>query len=270
MMNEELATFFEQLAARGPAQRFLRGMGLDSRQFVLFLRLFRTLSERQELMGIIGVSRFNVSFLALCAIGIGVLPSPMAQESHVHILPHLMGLLTLALCFNLSFTDFHGGSWLFLTTPIATMRAFARGVFLALWVWAVGLPHLVILPFLVRFWGWGEAALFTGFSFVVLTSYLGFELGFISGLPFSNPVNESRLAFNIIYIQICWLAGLIFPTMLQSFLFRIWWVALLAGIVLVFLTWRMARWRLGDLEEEMRWRLHSLKMGWNLMFREIE
>ena len=44
-MREELATLSERLARTRPAQRLLRRLGLDPEQFVLFLGLFRTLSE---------------------------------------------------------------------------------------------------------------------------------------------------------------------------------------------------------------------------------
>jgi hypothetical protein len=73
-MNEQLATFFERLAGKAPSQRFLRRMGLDPGQFVLFLGLFRTLSERGEFAGAIGVSRFNISYMALYAAAIGIIP----------------------------------------------------------------------------------------------------------------------------------------------------------------------------------------------------
>ena len=70
--KQHLATFFERLACKAPMQRLLIRMGLDPGQFVLFLGLFRTLSEREELMGSIGVNRFNISYLALWIAGMEV------------------------------------------------------------------------------------------------------------------------------------------------------------------------------------------------------
>jgi len=61
------ATLLEQLARKEHAQHFLRRMGLDAKQFVLFLELFRTLSMREEFMGSIGVNRFNITYLAYWA-----------------------------------------------------------------------------------------------------------------------------------------------------------------------------------------------------------
>jgi hypothetical protein len=64
-MNEQLASFSERLAGKDPAQRFLHRMGLDPRQYVLFLGLLCTLSEREEYMNIIGVNRFSLAYMAI-------------------------------------------------------------------------------------------------------------------------------------------------------------------------------------------------------------
>ena len=77
-MREQLATLFERLSAKEPARKILRRSGLDPDQFVLFLALFRTLSEQEELMSAVGVNRFSVSYLALCAAAFGVLPYTLA------------------------------------------------------------------------------------------------------------------------------------------------------------------------------------------------
>jgi hypothetical protein len=72
-MNEQLAPLFERLARRKLSQSLLRWMRLDPSQFVLFLGLFRTLSEREEYMSIAGVSRFSLAFIAIYQ---GVLIAP--------------------------------------------------------------------------------------------------------------------------------------------------------------------------------------------------
>lgn len=70
----QFATLFERLACTERAQRLLHRMGLDPGQFVIFLRLFRTLSEREEFAGSVGVQRFNISYVALFAAGLGLFP----------------------------------------------------------------------------------------------------------------------------------------------------------------------------------------------------
>ena len=57
----------EYVAASATVQRFLPYIGLDPHQFVLFLRLLRTLSERREFMGNLGVDRFALSLMAASA-----------------------------------------------------------------------------------------------------------------------------------------------------------------------------------------------------------
>jgi hypothetical protein len=185
-------------------------------------------------------------------------------------LPHLLGLIAMALCINISFTEFQNGPWLFLTAPIGQLRAFARGIYWALWTPAAGLPYLAMLPFLIYFGDWKEVALFTGFSLVIVSLYLGIEIEMISGLPFSSHPDEARTTVSATYIQICWFFAIIFLTVLQAMLFQYWWTALPSGIVLAVLTWLVVHWNLGELEQEIRWRLHIMKMGPNRMFKQIE
>jgi uncharacterized membrane protein YvlD (DUF360 family) len=132
------------------------------------------------------------------------------------------------------------------------------------------LPHLVMLPVLIRFWNWKETALVTGFSLVVVSLYLGIEITLISGLPFSSSLDELRTTSKSIAIQFYWFIALAFPTILQGILFRYWWTALLSAIVLSVLTWLVVRWNLGSLEKEMRWKLHTMKMGQNRTFQVLD
>jgi hypothetical protein len=203
----------------------------------------------------------------------GLPPSPLSTNhdlSPADVVPHLLGLMAMALCVSITSTDFSSGSWIYLTTPIGNLREFAKGIYWALWIPTAGLPYLVMLPFMIRFWGWKEAGLVAGFSVVVVSLYLGLELKMISGLPFASPFKESRAMAYVIYIQMCWLSGLTIPATIQCSLFHLWRVALVAGILLAFLTWFVLRLNLGELAEEIRWRLHILKMGPNQIFKEIE
>ena len=100
--------------------------------------------------------------------------------------------------------------------------------------------------------------------------YVGIEITLISGLPFSGRADELRAILSATYIQLCWFGAIIFPTVLQVMLFRYWWTALLSALVLALLTWLVVHWNLGGLEQEMRWKLHTLKMGQNRMFKVLE
>ena len=192
------------------------------------------------------------------------------DPSNAYILPHFLGLVTMALCINLPFTDFHRGAWIYLSAPIGSMRTFARGVFWALWIPAAGLPHGALLVFLMRMVNWKEAAFIAGFNLLVVSLYLAFEIRMISGLPFSNPMNESRAMANVIYIQVCWLMGTAVPIALQQVVCEHLSIALPAMVVLLAGIWLVLHVNLGNLEQEIRWRLHLLKVGPNPMFREFE
>jgi hypothetical protein len=210
------------------------------------------------------------AMLILIIAGSGSSPSPLARNgfSYAHLIPHLLGMISMTLCSMIPFTDFHNGSWIYLTEPIGNLQAFARGVYCALWIPAAGMPHLIALPFLARLWGWKEAALLAGFSLIIVSLYLAFELNHIPGLPFSSPFDEWRVTSSG-QDQFYWILVIMIAVTIQCALFRFWWIALLAGIVLAVLTWLVLRLTLRGLEEEFRWRLHIMKTGPNQMFKEV-
>jgi hypothetical protein len=198
-------------------------------------------------------------------------PSPFSssEASFIHIMPHILGLIAVALCVNLCFTDFHSSSWIYLISPVYSLRPFARGVYWALWIPTAGITNGLMLPFLIRFWGWKEATLAVGFSLIVVSLYLGCAMILISGLPFASPLNESSATKNVIHLQVCSLMVMAAPATLHWALFQYRWIAFLSGIILTVLTWLVVHWTLGELESAMRWKLHLLKVGANQMFEEI-
>lgn len=211
--------------------------------------------------------------IALVILGIarsGAVPSPVSgSQLAVQVLPHLLGLAALALCMNISYTAFSKSSWIYLTAPIESGCAFAKGVFWALWIPAAGLPHLALLIFLMRFLSWEEAAFVSGFNLIVASLYLAFEIRFISELPFSKPVNESRTMINGIRIQICWLIAIGIPVMVHEFLAKNLLIAVLTAIFLSVIVSLVLRLNLKRLDREILWRLYQMKMGSNQMFREM-
>jgi hypothetical protein len=117
---------------------------------------------------------------------------------------------------------------------------------------------------------WKQALFIAGFNLLVASLYLAFEIRLISGLPFSSSMNESRAMANIIYIQICWLMGTAIPIALQQAVCEHLWIALPAMVVLSAVIWPVLHVNLGNLDQEIRWRLHLLKAGPTPMFREFE
>jgi hypothetical protein len=206
----------------------------------------------------------------LVVLGIVLSLARSGNPSSASTLPHLLGLVSLALCINLPFTVFSQGSWIYLTAPIESARAFARGIFWALWVPAAGLPQIVLLLLLPRFSDWQNAVFVAGFNLMIASLYLSFEIRLISGLPFSCPVNESRAMINGIYIQICGLMAIAIPLMVQDALCERFLIALVSAIALFPIIRIVLRINLEKLEKEILWRLYIMKMGPDQIFREIE
>lgn len=107
-----------------------------------------------------------------------------------------------------------------------------------------------------------------GFSLIVVSLYLAFEMKLIRGLPFSSPYDESHVAVGGL-VPMLWFGGIMIAGIAQGVLFRAWWIALPAGIALAVATGSVLRMTLGGLEEEIRWRMHLLKQGPNQMFMEV-
>jgi CubicO group peptidase (beta-lactamase class C family) len=222
---------------------------------------------RRNLLSMAVLPLLVILAMAIMIARYGLPPPPLSNRelSSVYIVPHLLGLVTMGLCSIVPFTDFHAASWIYLTAPLANLRAFARGIYWALWIPTAGLPHFALLPFLIASWNWKEALFVSGFSLIVASLYLGLSLKLIHGIPFSSPFDESRIDNSSF-----WLMGILFPVALHWTLFRHWWLALLAGILLAAATWFVVRVAIGDLAAEMGWRLHLMKLGPNQTFREVE
>jgi hypothetical protein len=200
-------------------------------------------------------------------------PAPPISSVHhvvsaVHVLPHLLGLLTATLAINIPFTNFHNGSWIYLATPMASLRAFARGIYWALWIPA-GLLYILFLPFMIRFWGWREAVLVVVYSLIVISLYLGFAVKMIPALPFSTQLNEQKTVLKSTNIQMCYMGAIVLAAV-QYYSFSSWGAAILSGIVLAIAVWIVVRWSLGELGKEFAWRLYIMKTGPNQMFKEID
>jgi hypothetical protein len=200
----------------------------------------------------------------------GILEILCAHQLAAFSLPHFLALITMALCINLPFTLFSKSSWIYLTAPIRNARPLVRGVFWALWIPAVGLPHIGLVLFLLRFLNWEEALFLAGFNLIVLTFYLALEIRWISKLPFSSPASESQSMIRGVYIQVCGLIAVGIPLMVHQALFEHLWIAVLAAIGLLALTLLVLRLNMQKLEKETLWQLYLMRMGSNQMFRESE
>jgi len=227
--------------------------------------------RRNALPGVLPAALWIVGGIVsmLAKPGLAISPLLSHKFSPAHLFPHALGYMLLLPCAMIAFTDWHQGSWIFLTAPLSRLRAFALGVCAALWLPGVVLPHLCLLPLTAWFWGWKAAILFSFFSAVVASFYLALEVLLISGLPFGNPYKASRSAIGIPVMIIGGMtAGILVG--LQWLAFQIWWVAIAAGLLLALATWLAARLTLRQLEGEIRLNLQTLRMGPTQMFKGVE
>lgn len=209
--------------------------------------------------------------LILGIIRFGMHPPKSGNELFPpYYLPHFMGLITMALCINLPFTDFNKASWIYLTAPLDNIRSLARGVFWGLWIPAVGLPNIALFFLYLYFSHWQQAVFIGLFNVIVVSIYLSFAISLVAGLPFSSPVHESRTMANAIFIQVCCFMATVAPITLHQIICQHVWTAYPAALLMFVLFWFVLHMNLGKLENEIIWQLHRLKMGPNLMFREFE
>jgi len=253
-----------------PLVRFLTGSPVGIAAFSFTSKLMRRdwQFRRNIFIGVLPAALWIIGPLVAKP---GEVVSPLLPHkfSLALVFPHALGFMMLLPCTMLAFTDWHQGSWIFLTAPLDRLRAFARGVLAALWLPGVALPQLVILPLTVRLWGWRAAILFSSFTTVVATFYLALEILLISGLPFANPYKATRSALGL---PVMMLGGMIAGLLvgLQWLVFQIWWVAIAAGLLLSLATWFTARLTLRQLENEIRLNLQTLRMGPTKMFKGVE
>ncbi len=199
------------------------------------------------------------------------LGSPLGshQFSPAYVLPVAFGLMLLMACAMIAFTDWHQGSWIFLTAPLGRLGPFSRGIYAALWFPGVAVPQAITLLLTAWIWGWTAAALFTFFNLAAVSFYLALEMLLITGLPFANAPKASRSAFGV---PVMIVGGMIAGALagLQWLVFQIWWVTLGTGFLLALAAWLVAHQTLRQVEDEIRLNLQALRMGPTKMFKEMD
>lgn len=209
------------------------------------------------------------ALIILSASQIRVSPFAPGKFAPIHAFPHVLALLLLLPTALISQTDQPLGTWVFLTLPFRNPRAFARGVYFSLWLPGVSLPHLLLLPPAVWFWGWTEALLFVGFSTALSSLYLGAELFMLEGIPFANPVRLSTQAL-VMPVMILGGIGAAVLAFFQWLLFRRHATAAAAIGLVVLLASLIARLSEGHLVSEIRANLLTLGQGPTRLFKSIE
>ena len=199
----------------------------------------------------------------------GDFASPFAGGlSQAHLLPHLIGFVMLAVCRILVYSDQYRAAWIFLTVPIGSLRAFARGIWLALWMPGIALPHLIVLAVLCRYWNPEEAVIFAAYSAALASCYLAAGLLRIQGLPFASAPLATAPFSPPSLLMFFSVAGLIVA--LQVFvIFRHPLAALTAAGVFAILAYATARVSLRAVQSAVTHHIEVMAAGPDRMFRRI-
>jgi hypothetical protein len=165
-------------------------------------------------------------------------------------------LVFCALAYGLVFgTDFKA-AWVFRTVNPDVFTSFAHGLHALLWIWFVAIPHILLLPIVIWFWGAWPALLFTAFSAAVVSIYVAIGLRLIDQLPFTRQPEQVQ---NSIAIPILFGALLLVAIVvaLQRFLlFREMTAVIAASTVLSVAAWFCTKLGVTAFVDKIRFRLN--------------
>ena len=192
------------------------------------------------------------------------------QFTVAHLLPHVFGLLLLLICSLLAYGGDYKGAWLFQLVPAQAFRGFARGVYAALWIPVVVIPHLILL--LVFTWSWGmwHSGLFAAYSAAVCSVYLALELRLIDAVPFSKQVDPKRGAVMLPIMMLGGVAAAAVVGVQYYFVFRTPMIAGTAAAAVAVAAYFLTRSSWGALEASIRYGLATVSMESGGLYQEIE
>lgn len=222
--------------------------------------------RRQALPMVVSVSYF---LIVLSFSQIRVSPFAPGKFAPAHVFPHVLALMLLLPVVLLSQSDKPQGASVFLTLPFRNPRAFARGIYLAIWLPGVGVPHLILLPPAIWFWGWTDASLFVAFSASLASLYLSAELFLLEGIPFANPV---RMSAQAVLMPVMLLGGMGAAVLgfFQWLLFRRHATAAVAIGAVALSAFVLTKVSLGHLVSELRTNLLTLAQAPSRLFKSID
>jgi hypothetical protein len=213
----------------------------------------------------------TIPLLAPIVLGLqrGAIASPFAGDlAPAHFLPHLIGMVVLAVCRILVHSDQYRAAWVFLTVPIGSAGAFARGIYLAIWVPCIALPHLAVVAVFAWYWGTGEAVLFAAYSAAVASFYLAASLLRIEGLPFARAPVATAPFEMMTGILFLFVAGLFVA--LQFFvIFRHVLITVVATVVFAILAYVILRVSLRAVRNAVTREIEVISAGPRRIFKGI-
>ena len=206
--------------------------------------------------------------IGLARAGLGQSPFRPGPPTVAQFLPHIGGLMGLLFCYAIRYSDQHRAAWIFLTFPSDAFRSFVRGIFWAMWL-PLNVFTVLAAPFIIWYWGVGDAMLFIVYSIAVGSFYLSLELFMIDGLPFANPPERMKGSMAAPLVIAALLGALIIVGLQWIFIFQSRFVT--AGAILVFIgaAYVIAKTSLRYLEVNVQHNLHVIAAGRTSMFKEV-
>jgi hypothetical protein len=186
-----------------------------------------------------------------------------------HVLPHLCGLVLFFVCSFLPFGTDYKGSWVFLLAPGEALGRFARGVYAALLLVFVAIPHGLMLAAFAWVWGIAHAALFVGYSAAACAFYLALELRLVDGIPFTRQLDAQRGAAEAPVVILGAVVVAIAVATQYFFVFRSPALVAAATAVIAPAAYFLTRSSLDSLETAMRFHLSLLSRETGTLYREV-
>jgi hypothetical protein len=191
------------------------------------------------------------------------------QFSTAHLIPHLLGLTLFFVCSFLPYGNDYKGAWIFLAAPSRAFHGFSRGIYAALLLPLLLIPHALMLAVFPWSWGLWHTLLFVAYSAAASSVYLALDLRIIDAVPFSRQADSTRGAAMMPLmiaggISIAVAVGLQY---LLVFLSPAVTAAVTAGVLAV--AYFLTRGSLAALEASMRYSLGLLSMESGTLYKEV-
>jgi hypothetical protein len=188
----------------------------------------------------------------------------------VHLLPHMLGFVLFMTCSILVYSSDFKGAWIFLLAPSQAFGGLARGVWAALWIQVVVVPHVVAFVFLAWPWGVWHAGLFAAYSAAASSTYLALELRLIEGAPFSSQFDATRGAVQLPLMIVGGMAMAVAVGLQYLLVFRSPAVVAAVTLVLGAAAYFLTRWSLEAFAASIRFHLGLVSAESGTLYKEID
>jgi hypothetical protein len=195
---------------------------------------------------------------------------PFSGEfTRIHLLPHTLGTLLFFIITVLPYGSDYKGAWIFLLAPSRALAGFAWGIYALLWIWAVVIPNLLVLPLLAWLWGIPHAGLFIAYSIAAASIYLAVELRMLEDIPFSKQADSTRGATLLPLMMLGGVVIAIAVGLQYYFVFRSPVIVAWTTIVLGLAAYLATRASVGTMTASMRFHLGVVTAEIGSLYKEV-